>query len=271
MWSYEITSTACCGELADALAEQHFSPFHKSFKWFVFDEGGTEFPREKTLDECGVREGAVLILRMVCSAPPLDPARLREPNALFYANHELECTADFSDAIRKMEKIVQTERWNTEVLNNLACVYLEANQNISRAKELVGLYLGSEPDAKDAAWFQDTIGWLEYRNGNWLKAEDFLRKSLRGTNRWEDREGYNETLYHLYFAWRRLKKDTAAGFARDELLAWLSTYGRPQLFAKRIELDDDSYLLPTDSYLGERRLHALGISRHGQWELISAA
>jgi class 3 adenylate cyclase len=262
-WEYDVRSTVACGALATALAEQHFSPFHTSFDWFLYTEDGERLADDKTVSEAGAKDGSVVCLRMTYVAPQLDPFRLKDPNPQFYADNELNCSANFAHAIESMERIVRDSPTNTHARNNLASAYLEANRNIPRASQLLDESFQLQPSLRADACVQDTLGWLAYRRGEYHEAETHLRQSLAGTPRDADRDGYNTTLYHLYFTWRRTNRTLLATLAKEELASWIGKYGQTMLFAKRVRIDDDSYVLPDVRYLSPAWLRHLDVESPG--------
>lgn len=270
-WEYDVSSTVRCAALAEALAEQHFSPFHASFQWFLFDEDGKQFPQDRSLSEAGAKDGSVVCLRMTYSKPPLDSFKLRTPDPLFYADQELKCSANFTRAIVNMERIVGTDPMHINALNNLACVYLEANMRVERAVQLLTQCLRLDPSLEADIYVQDSLGWLAYRQGDYAKAEVYLRNSLKGTPREQDRDGYNITLYHLYFTWKRLGKTQMANLAKEELSSWISEYGQMLLFAKRVRIDDDSYIVPDVPYFSEEWLRHLDLSPAARFQASALA
>jgi hypothetical protein len=113
----------------------------------------------------------------------------------------------------------------------------------------------------------DTSGWLDYRMKRYELAEWKLWHALEQTA--DSQEGYYVTLYHLYFTWRALGRETSADEARICIHGWLSRYGQDMLVRKRVAQNDDSLLIPTCRYLDPQWLTFFGIRRigEGSWQL----
>ena len=136
------------------------------------------------------------------------------------------------------------------MLHTLAWAYLEANQNIELAENLLKKCAKLRPDYKYKDYFRDTMGWLEYRKGNDYVAERELLHSRKKVSRESNIYGYTAVLYHLYFTWKKLDKSVLAQLVKNELLAQVSPYGEIRLYIKRVVIYDDSFLIANQQDLG---------------------
>ena len=265
-WEYQVDADATCEEFANALAEQHFSPFTKSFQWFLSDESGRIYPPGEKLGKVLPDTGSTVLLRMTYAAQPLDPAR-GLPHDWQYWTHELACSGDFLQYIKKWENLVRKFPNDMQHLNMLAWMYGEANVHLDRAEELLQRCFALDSNAENDPAILDTLGWVDYRMRRYELAEWKLRNSLDQTAETDD--GYYVTLYHLYFTWQALGWDAPAITARKRIHEWLSDYGQDMLMRKRVAQNDDSLLIPSCRYLDPQWLNFFGITRskEGWWQL----
>lgn len=243
-WEYEIKSSVRCSDLAEALSEQHFSPFHGTFQWFLCNDSGIKYDETLTLKELGLNDNATVVLYYSSEGPIMDPARMEREDPLFYLEHELFCTGDFRTAIWELKRLIRTFPEDSRVLQSLADAYLETNRKIRTARRLLSDFIRLSPSSWKEPSVRDSFGWLFYREGDFRQAEENLLYALNNTSRERDTDGYNTTLYHLYFTWRKLRRKMLAELTRRELSAWVSEYNKAKIFQERVAADNDSLMLP---------------------------
>jgi len=247
-WRYSFDADATCSELAAALAEQHFAPFHDAFTWHLCDGKGNLLPAKATLSECGLKHAHEIGLKMTCTLRPLDPAARGHP--LMYYHHELDCSGDLLTYIGKFEAYIGQHVPEASELNSLAWMYLEANVDLRRAEQLLNQCTSLDPAQQDKPAVIDSIGWLHWRNGNPKSAEPLLCIALDGLSG-EKNEDYYTVLYHLYFTWLSLEKKDLASAARKRILPWTSTWGIDMLMRKRVAENSDTLLIPRGCRYGD--------------------
>jgi len=89
---------------------------------------------------------------------------------------ELEMAGRFDEAIAHYEKVLAGNPGNADIANNLASVLLDQRSDkasLARALELAkGFGTSSNPA------FLDTLGWAQYRNGDFLQAATVLERAV---------------------------------------------------------------------------------------------
>jgi tetratricopeptide (TPR) repeat protein len=266
---YRVSRETVCGTLADALAEQHFYPFHKSFSWILADPACRPFPSKSSLREVGLTNESSVMVLMKHNAPLLDPGfALPE---LFYARHELECSGDFLTAVKAWEDYLEQNPGDTGEMTCLAWLYLEANIKLESAEKLLRRCAEKDRSETDKASTRDTVGWLAYRKGDLLAAEENLRHALDHVSFNQETSNFLTVLYHLYFVWRSSGEESLTAMARNALLTWLSKDARCMLFRKRVECNDDSLLLPKCRCYDEKWRSFFGFDEGANlWDLTSS-
>jgi tetratricopeptide (TPR) repeat protein len=115
--------------------------------------------------------------------------------------------------------------WLGGLYNNLAYLLSNLNLEIQRGLELVRVSLRLEPG--HSAFYLDTLGWLQYRQGDLAAAQKNIQSSLARSNL-DYGASLSESLYHLATVQHDLgRKEDAAVTAR--LAAYLDptgSYGR---------------------------------------------
>lgn len=90
----------------------------------------------------------------------------------------LEAQGDFDRAIAIYEALYAQDSDNPVVTNNLASMISARRDNaddLARAATIAARLRGS-----DVPQFQDTLGWIAYRRGNYLEALSYLEPAARG-------------------------------------------------------------------------------------------
>lgn len=268
-WRYTFRAEAQCEDVANALAEQHFTPFCRSFTWHLCDGAGKLLKPRAQLRHCGLAEGNTIGLRMTYIARPLDPGA--SGSRLMYFHHELACSGDLISYIQKWEKHLRDHSCEARELNSLAWMYLEANVDIDRAQALLDRCVELDPQQREMPAVVDSMAWLCYRRGNSLQAEPLLREALGRLSGEDEKSDYYTTLYHLYFVWLSLAELQLAAVARNELLSWMSTWGIDMLMRRRVADDRDALLVPGGCrYLDSAWLSFFGIQKDQSWRLRSS-
>jgi tetratricopeptide (TPR) repeat protein len=126
------------------------------------------------------------------------------------------------------------------VLNNVGYVYALAGENLTEGRSLLAAALSLEP-LQPA--FMDSLGWLEYRLGNYAEAAFQLERAVRLALP----EGSAEMYYHLGSAQARLGRRMEA---RRSLQRCLDL--DPSWQEARHELDDLHQVLPPPAVAGRQ-------------------
>ena len=96
--------------------------------------------------------------------------------ALHYKEAMLYTEFDrMDDSIRVLEKAHSKFPDNPDIANALGYTLADENRELERAKQLVQMALESDPDS---AAFLDSLGWVEYRLGNFDGAYTLLKKAF---------------------------------------------------------------------------------------------
>jgi tetratricopeptide (TPR) repeat protein len=82
----------------------------------------------------------------------------------------------WEQAIPLYESALQEDPDHAGAMNNLACLYAEKGQHLDRAFDLASRLVQTYPDA---ASFQDTLGWVLYRQGRYQEALKPLEKAAQ--------------------------------------------------------------------------------------------
>lgn len=114
--------------------------------------------------------------------------------------------------IELYEKAIALSDSTPVYLNNLAYTYAERGVELEKARRLVTQALEEEPEN---ASYLDTMGWIEYQEGNYDSAVEWIRKAIKY-------DAESAPLYeHLGDAYYKLGKESKArgaykkGLARD--------------------------------------------------------
>lgn len=98
--------------------------------------------------------------------------------AQFYANigDAYNGTKEYEKSDQAYEKALTIEPKNVYVLNNYSYYLSLREEHLERAEELSGLCNEIEPDQAN---YQDTYGWILYKQGKFVQAKDWLEKALK--------------------------------------------------------------------------------------------
>ncbi|MEK0446134.1 MAG: hypothetical protein RLZZ399_1455 [Verrucomicrobiota bacterium] len=95
----------------------------------------------------------------------------------------------FEKSEQLLKKSIALDPQNAaEALNYLGYMWIEANQRLDEAGELIKRALALRPDHPA---YLDSLGWWHYRKGQWKEAEEQLRRALRTMRREEAGEVYD--------------------------------------------------------------------------------
>ncbi|PTY37003.1 hypothetical protein BGP77_06890 [Saccharospirillum sp. MSK14-1] len=138
----------------------------------------TEFPQQNALiwrleagamRSRGEPERAIAVLSDGLEQNPRDTALLYD-QALIATG-----TGDYELADRNLSTVLDVDPNNASALNALGYSWADRNLNLAQAKDYIDRALALEPE--DPA-IMDSKGWVEYRLGNLVLAEEWLRKAL---------------------------------------------------------------------------------------------
>jgi len=148
-------------ELRDLLAQARIDfPQQNALIWRL--EAGA-------LRSRGEPERAIAVLDEGLEENPRDTALLYD-QALIATG-----TGNYALADSNLSTVVEVDPNNASALNALGYSWADRDINLAQAKDYIDRALALEPD--DPA-IMDSKGWVEYRLGNLVVAEDWLRKAL---------------------------------------------------------------------------------------------
>jgi pentatricopeptide repeat protein len=142
----------------------------------------------KTLEETGNSAAALQLVRVLGAQSRVDDARETLDNALEAAPNDanllwakasiLERSNDIDGAIAIYERLYQNDSNSLVIANNLASLlatYREDDESLRRAETVARRLRGTEVPP-----FQDTYGWIQYREGNFEEALRYLEPAAEG-------------------------------------------------------------------------------------------
>jgi tetratricopeptide (TPR) repeat protein len=127
----------------------------------------------------------------------LDDALLRSPHdtRLLYDQAMLSAELDRFDVMEdNLSKIIDIDPENTNALNALGYTWADQNKNLELANVYIDKALGSNPDN---AAFQDSKGWILYRQGDLEGALEWLEKAYKQMKNDEVAAHIAEVLWYL--------------------------------------------------------------------------
>jgi tetratricopeptide (TPR) repeat protein len=83
---------------------------------------------------------------------------------------------NFDKGEKILEDVLAQEPDNTQANNDLGYLWADRNKNLDRARKMIEKALSAEPD--NAAYL-DSMGWVEYRLGNYAEAKTHLEKATK--------------------------------------------------------------------------------------------
>lgn len=167
---YVISALA---ELSELWAEDKLTELRD-----LLAQARSEFPQQNAilwrLEASAMRsrgepERAIAVLSQGLQQNPRDTALLYD-QALIATG-----TGDYELADRNLSTVVEIDPNNASALNALGYSWADRDMNLEQAKDYIDRALALEPD--DPA-IMDSKGWVEYRLGNLVVAEDWLRRAL---------------------------------------------------------------------------------------------
>ncbi len=133
----------------------------------------------------------------------------------------LEATGDFDGAIAILENLYANDSSNLVVANNLASMITtrrDDDESVERAYAIAARMRGT-----DVPQFQDTLGWIAYRQGNFDEALTYLEPAARGLP--------NDALthYHLGLTYLALERPGDARNALEKAITLGEGQDLPQM------------------------------------------
>lgn len=117
---------------------------------------------------------------------------------------------DMETGERILEEVLQDDPDNTQANNDLGYLWADQNKNLDRARGMIQKALNEEPDNPA---YLDSMGWVEYRLGNFEKAVEYLQQAT------QQEHGDDSTIFdHLGDALHAVGKKTAAQAAYERAL-----------------------------------------------------
>jgi len=165
-----------------------------------------------------LRPFAVRLAEQVRSGNPLD---------FWLATQAAEARATTGDpdaALKEYERSLEQTPWEAGLRNNLAYLLSKLNRDTDRGLSLVNEALAREP--ANSVFYLDTLGWLQYRNGDLASAEENVRAALRRANiAWG--ESLAESMWHLaeILLSRGNKKDAESWYRIASFMDPFGEYG----------------------------------------------
>jgi len=118
--------------------------------------------------ESGRSEQAIEVLEQADAELP-DTAEIKYDLAMLY-----ERQGRYDDFERLMRRIIELAPHNANAYNSLGYTFADRNVNLDEAEELLEQALELEPDNP---YILDSVGWYLYRTGDYMGAEEYLRRS----------------------------------------------------------------------------------------------
>lgn len=152
-----------------------------------------------------------------------------------------------SEAMNQMERVIKDNPKNSDALNYIAYGIIEQGGDLQRAETIVKQALEIKPDD---AFYQDTLGWLLYKRGDYAQAQKLLSQAFSASE--EDiviAEHYADCLVKLGEAQRALEvyevalKRSKKATSKDDKDAIL----RIQVKIKQLRLQFNSQLAPVQN------------------------
>lgn len=110
-------------------------------------------------------------------------------------------------AIGYLEKAIAIEKNAPEINNLLAYLYAIKNINLDEALRLINLALIKDPGN---IAFQDTLGWIYYKKGDFTKAINVFNTIELKLHKIKDMHAYDEVYYHIGMIYEKLNNTEKA-------------------------------------------------------------
>ncbi len=137
-----------------------------------------------------------------------DQPDLLYSRALLYAQEQQVAAAE-----KDLNKIIEQQPDHADALNALGYTWADNDMNLDQALDYIERANELKPDNSAIL---DSLGWVHYKRGDLLKAEHFLRQSLR-------QPGVSEETYeHLIVVLEAQNKTKEADLIRQKLKAFLA-------------------------------------------------
>ncbi|MFV0543973.1 MAG: tetratricopeptide repeat protein [Marinicella pacifica] len=137
-----------------------------------------------------------------------DQPDLLYSRALLYAQEQQVAAAE-----KDLNKIIEQQPDHADALNALGYTWADNDMNLDQALDYIERANELKPDNSAIL---DSLGWVHYKRGDLLKAEHFLRESLR-------QPGVSaETYEHLIVVLEAQNKANEADLIRQKLKAFLA-------------------------------------------------
>lgn len=117
---------------------------------------------------------------------------------------------DLEKGEQVLQEVLASDPENVQAHNDLGYLWADANKNLEQAREMIGKALKSEPENPA---YLDSMGWVEFRLGNYEKAVEFLKQAT-GQKRGDDSTIYD----HLGDALDKLGQKDEAKAAWEKAL-----------------------------------------------------
>ncbi|MFA5008768.1 MAG: tetratricopeptide repeat protein [Candidatus Omnitrophota bacterium] len=98
-------------------------------------------------------------------------------DALFWLGYLYEELSRRDDAIKTWKKALQFAPAHAPTLNSLGYLYAEEGKNLDEAEGMVKKALTAEPE--NGAYL-DSLGWVYYKKKDYKKAQEYLKKAIKG-------------------------------------------------------------------------------------------
>lgn len=119
--------------------------------------------------EDGQIQNAIKSMSKVIEAKPKSDGNLFTLAVLYDDNKQRD------KAIETLKKVIELNPNNSSALNYLGYTYVEENIKLEEARGYINKALEIE---KDNAYYLDSLGWLEFKLGNYSKAKEIIKKAL---------------------------------------------------------------------------------------------
>jgi Tfp pilus assembly protein PilF len=132
-----------------------------------------------------------------------NPASLAQ--AHFNLGSLLDKLGKFNEAMEEMRKVIQVQPQSPEAFNYIGYSYADRNIKLAEARKFVESALKLDPEN---AYYLDSMGWVDYRQGRYTSARDHLVRSIKAlkTSQKEDAVIFD----HLAEVFLKLEERTAA-------------------------------------------------------------